>query len=756
MFLHKIDRASVAPRAQALAGNVVLIWWDAPVAPQNGTLVATLGSETVARPFATLTLRTAWSGCRTVFVLRWPAARTADSVLAVRDGVGQVLVEFPALPGSAVEEFTPDALLEGLDQPERLRLVRLVVELCPGIFRLGANRAFAQNCRRLVAELVPDPSPLRADIRLTDRLVLGSGTVPQELGQADSVLLIDAGTVRQANFTPSYAPAEAQQNRLPFRLVVEKSAADAGTLAVLFGAGGMLCCRLCVAPGGGTPLLEWLERNPRAASSIRDYAIRSLGAVAETDGQAGGLLRELQLFAPLPRKQILVPTKPIGADIELAVSLPGGGLFVSGWLRDPRQLAEGIDLVTPTGERRRIDCALHRFPREDIEKQYQANAQGNGDRRLGFVTCLAGNQRDIAVLQPRFELRLRSGAAIELVPPAQSLDWSEARNAVLGAVPQGHLSTAALETAIMPAAKALHAAYCAERREPELADYGSAPARPAVSVIVPLYRNLEFMRFQVAAFATDREFADVELIYVLDSPEQRAELEHLLLGLHMLHDLPMRLVVMSGNFGFASACNAGAAAAKGERLLFCNSDVIPDHPGWIGSLLRAAQNGTNVGAVGAKLMFEDDSLQHAGMYFTRDPRGSWLNNHYFKGMPRDFALATVERSVPAVTGALIMLPRALFMDVGGFTDDYIIGDYEDSDLCLKVRQRGHDVRYVPAAELYHLERRSIQRHAGYMRGVAWEYNRRLHAERWSSFIEQVMAADAGEASASAAKLESVG
>jgi GT2 family glycosyltransferase len=87
------------------------------------------------------------------------------------------------------------------------------------------------------------------------------------------------------------------------------------------------------------------------------------------------------------------------------------------------------------------------------------------------------------------------------------------------------------------------------------------------------------------------------------------------------------------------------------------------------------------------------------------------------------------------------MPADLFREIGGFTRDYIIGDYEDSDLCLKIRAAGREIRYVPAAELYHLERQSISRHAGYTRGVASEYNAWLHAGRWSGLMENLMNRD---------------
>ena len=172
--------------------------------------------------------------------------------------------------------------------------------------------------------------------------------------------------------------------------------------------------------------------------------------------------------------------------------------------------------------------------------------------------------------------------------------------------------------------------------------------------------------------------------------------------------------------------------------------------GTIGKLSDPLEAGGETAAVGPKLLFEDDSLQHAGLFFGRDLKGQWLNQHYFKGLPRDFAPANVARSVPGVTGAAMLIRRAVYERLGGFTEDYIIGDYEDSDLCLKIRNAGHDIHYVPAAELYHLERKSIERHAGYMRGVVSQYNQWLHAGRWDGLMQEIMSGAIGAAAGTSA------
>jgi GT2 family glycosyltransferase len=326
-----------------------------------------------------------------------------------------------------------------------------------------------------------------------------------------------------------------------------------------------------------------------------------------------------------------------------------------------------------------------------------------------------------------------------LVAPPAILHPRGAREAVLSAVPPAEITPALLEHCIAPAVAPLHAAFLAQRGTPEVIGLGRPLANPAVSIVVPLYRNMRFLRHQYACFARDPAVQAVaELIFVLDSPEQQADVEHALRGLHGLYGMPLTLIVQSGNFGYASACNAGAAAARGGILLMLNSDVIPAGRGWLQPMLEALAADPALSAVGPKLLFEDGSLQHAGLCFELGPYGEWFNSHYYKGYPRHYPAAQHPRRVPGVTGAALCVRRAAYEAVGGFTTDYVIGDYEDSDLCLKLREAGGEIGYVPGAELFHFERQSIRDHVGYSRSLASAYNRQLHHKRWAASIAALM------------------
>jgi GT2 family glycosyltransferase len=187
------------------------------------------------------------------------------------------------------------------------------------------------------------------------------------------------------------------------------------------------------------------------------------------------------------------------------------------------------------------------------------------------------------------------------------------------------------------------------------------------------------------------------------------------------------------------ACNAGAAVARAPALLFLNSDVLPAGPGWLGVMLRRLARDRRLAAVGPRLVFEDGTIQHAGLLFRQDDEGIWYNDHYCKGFPRGHAQAARARRVPGVTGAALLARRAAFEAVGGFCTDYIVGDFEDSDLCLKLRAAGGEIAYEPAAELFHFERQSIALHDGHARTLAGVVNRRLHHRRWGGAMAALMA-----------------
>jgi GT2 family glycosyltransferase len=169
--------------------------------------------------------------------------------------------------------------------------------------------------------------------------------------------------------------------------------------------------------------------------------------------------------------------------------------------------------------------------------------------------------------------------------------------------------------------------------------------------------------------------------------------------------LPATFHGLSANLGFAGACNQGAALAKGKNLIFLNSDCISTGRGWINAMVSPLAKEI-IGAVGARLLFPDGSIQHDGMEFTYDRFTQfWLNDHPGKGLD-PFERPALEE-VEATTGACLALRAATFKSAGGFDEGFVIGDFEDSSLCLTLRDMKKKIVIQRKVPLVHLERQSL-------------------------------------------------
>jgi GT2 family glycosyltransferase len=165
--------------------------------------------------------------------------------------------------------------------------------------------------------------------------------------------------------------------------------------------------------------------------------------------------------------------------------------------------------------------------------------------------------------------------------------------------------------------------------------------------------------------------------------------------------------------GFAVTCNAGAARATADRLVFLNDDTLTQ-PGWLGPLQTALGGPESDVIAGALLTYPDGGIQHSGVFLRR--RGGVLEA-YNRTSP------ALSGEVPAVTGACIAIGRLLWDRLGGFDTEYRNG-YEDVDLCLRAREAGGTVRFVAESTIVHFESRSPGRFDHVQHNVA------LLNERW--------------------------
>lgn len=234
------------------------------------------------------------------------------------------------------------------------------------------------------------------------------------------------------------------------------------------------------------------------------------------------------------------------------------------------------------------------------------------------------------------------------------------------------------------------------RRRGDLAEERRILLEAKVSIVIPVHGHLDLTRQCVEHVRSTTNPASTEIVVVDDaSPDTTAEWmrEQQAAG-------AIKAVFLSPNRGFAGACNAGAAASEGEFVVFLNNDTIV-RPGWLQALLAPLANDPNIGLTGARLLYPEGDIQHAGIRL--HPNG--LPDHEFRHLPAEDPQVTVSRDRAFVTGACIGLRKDLFRKIGCFDDEFKMY-VEDLDLCLKVWNEGLRVRYVAECVVVHLESRT--------------------------------------------------
>ncbi len=212
------------------------------------------------------------------------------------------------------------------------------------------------------------------------------------------------------------------------------------------------------------------------------------------------------------------------------------------------------------------------------------------------------------------------------------------------------------------------------------------------SIIIPVFNKLELTQQCLMHLAEVTTGISYEVVIVDNhSTDGTREFLESLSG-------DVQIICNSTNLGFAKACNQGARVSKGKHLVFLNNDTIP-RVGWLEALVHEVDVHSDVDIVGSKLLYPDNTIQHAGVVFSRTFHTPY---HLFSGVHENLPAVNVRREFQAVTAACMLVRKETFGKIGGFDEDFVNG-FEDVDLCLRVRQMGQKVIYQPKSCLYHLE-----------------------------------------------------
>lgn len=452
------------------------------------------------------------------------------------------------------------------------------------------------------------------------------------------------------------------------------------------------------------------------------------GAVSQACVALNSMLRER-----LPPSSV-GPEAQLGLAPELLVRLDEHSFYLRGWLMSRLTDPARLTVTSPEGARCELLHVATRVPRPDVGDLYGDSMENELTRRSGFTAYFRLDHPSFSDQGWTVELADASGNVVEAAPLSTVREAVKARNLILGDLwLEAPYENAMIEQQVQPALEQLQRQHIEGIELTNVLVYGTPPSEPDISLIIPLHRRTDLMHHQLAQFASDPELRTVELIYVLDSPELLRLVDLEAAGLIELYRLPFKIAGLRHNAGIAGARNAGASVATGRLLVFCDSDVLPTSPGWLGSLGAFYDSSPGIGALGAKLVYEDDTIQHAGVFFRHDGQTRlWKTEHVFRGVNSGLPVANETASVPAVTGACLTIARDLFERMGGFSTAFLQGGYEDADLCLRLGAEGLENWYLPAVRLYHLEGQS---YSSELRDLTWRYNAWLFSRLWGDQLD---------------------
>jgi GT2 family glycosyltransferase len=379
-------------------------------------------------------------------------------------------------------------------------------------------------------------------------------------------------------------------------------------------------------------------------------------------------------------------------------------LDASGRRHDPQFKPEADPLLLASGILTRGVCL---FPGALVRRE---RPSGHADA-VRLALALAQSARPQAPVRLPVVLTHRS-AAMRAADPAS-----------LQAVVRRHLARTGQSARVL-----------ADALLPVRVRYDPAEPLPSVTVVIPSACREPHVARCIEAVARGTRYPNLDLVLAVQSATLRDPAARATLAALRRLDRLSVVDVGEGGFNYSRANNRAASAARGDLLLLLNDDVAPIDPDWLTRMVAHLADPA-VGAVGARLLYGNDRVQHAGIVMGMTN----LCEHADRMRPRRHAgpqgIARVDRCVSAVTAACLLTRAATWRALGGLDEGFAIA-LNDVDFCLRLGRTGARIVYAAGAELHHYESLSLGRHyAGERAGLEGVEVQRLR-ERWASAIAE--------------------
>ena len=222
---------------------------------------------------------------------------------------------------------------------------------------------------------------------------------------------------------------------------------------------------------------------------------------------------------------------------------------------------------------------------------------------------------------------------------------------------------------------------------------------PLISLIIPTRDKLKLLRGTVDGILNKTDYQNLEIIIMDNGSEKGETLEYLK---EIQKDSRVSVIRHAAPFNYSQLNNLGVSHAKGELIGLINNDLEVITAGWLSEMVSQALR-PEIGAVGAKLYYANNTIQHAGVIVGL----GGMAGHNFKFLAKEAPgyhwRSFLTQNYSAVTAACLVMRRQIFDEVGGLNEKHLKVAFNDVDLCLRIREHGYRIVWTPYAELYHLE-----------------------------------------------------
>ena len=248
------------------------------------------------------------------------------------------------------------------------------------------------------------------------------------------------------------------------------------------------------------------------------------------------------------------------------------------------------------------------------------------------------------------------------------------------------------------------------------------------SIIIPVLNNLHYTKNAIAAILKNTDLNDYEIIVINNNSndgtyEYLENLKKTNYSATNPYCKKIKTILNSAGKSFSGSNNQGANIAEGENLVLLNNDTLVEKD-WLNEMLKTRAKNKDCEIVGSKLIYEDRTIQHAGVVFTKETNVPF---HFLQFSHFDHPGVNIEREFNSVTAACMLIDHEIYDRVNGFDELYING-FEDIDLCFKVKQLGKKVFYSPKSVVTHFESKTPGRKDHFTHGLT------LLSNRWKELI----------------------